>query len=122
MQEVRISSLSDEERRAVINIARALSYFARERAYGYIDRIANSFSQSTLRHVISEALRSLKSEKDSEDEGGERRIFMPSANDVETFLKLAEKDLSVAKIAAALAIAYSSWSPKEAGEEVKQVG
>jgi len=121
MQDLRISSLSDEERRAIINIARALSYFARERAYGYIDRIANSFSQATLRHVISEALRSLKSERDREAEGSEHRIFMPTANDVEIFLKLAEKDLSVAKIVASLAIAYS-WSAREAGEEVKQAG
>jgi hypothetical protein len=121
MQELRISSLSDEERRAIINIARALSYFARERAYGYIDRIANSFSQATLRHVISEALRSLKSERDRESEGSEHRIFMPTANDVEIFLKLAEKDLSMAKIVASLAIAYS-WSPREVGEEVKQAG
>jgi len=85
MQDLRISSLSDEERRAIINIARALSYFARERAYGYIDRIANSFSQATLRHVISEALRSLKSERDREAEDSEHRIFMPTANDVEIF-------------------------------------
>jgi hypothetical protein len=121
MQELRITSLSDEERRAIINIARALSYFARERAYGYIDRIANSFSQATLRHVISEALRSLKSERDREGEGGEHRVFMPTANDLEIFLRLAEKDLSVTKIVASLAIAYS-WSTREAGGEVKQVG
>ncbi|MEM4971889.1 MAG: hypothetical protein QXE01_11640 [Sulfolobales archaeon] len=118
MQELKISSLSDEERRALLNIARALSYFARERAYGYIDRIANSFSQATLRHVISEALRSLKSERDREGEGGEHKIFMPTASDVEIFLRLAEKDLSVAKIVASLAIAYS-WSPREAGEGVR---
>jgi hypothetical protein len=110
--EVRIGSLSDEERRAIVNIARALSYFARERAYGYLDRIANSFSQATLRHVLSESLRSLKSEKDRESEDSEYKIFMPTANDVEIFLKLAERDLSVAKIVASLAIAYS-WSPRE---------
>jgi hypothetical protein len=109
---VMVSSLSDEERKAVINIARALSYFARERAYGYIDRIANAFSQETLRHVLSEALRSLKSERDRES--GEAKIFMPTASDVETFLKLAERDLSIAKVVASLSIAYS-WgaSPKE---------
>jgi len=110
--EVRISSLSDEERRAIMNIARALSYFARERAYGYLDRIANSFSQATLRHVLSESLRSLKSEKDRESEDSEYKIFMPTASDVEIFLKLAERDLSVAKIVASLAIAYS-WSPRK---------
>jgi len=116
MQELRISSLSEEERRAVLNIARALSYFARERAYGYIDRIANSFSHTTLRHVLSEALRSLKSEWDREPEGG-HRIFMPTASDVELFLKLAERDLSVAKVVASLALAYS-WTPREEREGV----
>ena len=112
MQELRISSLSEEERRAVLNIARALSYFARERAYGYIDRIANSFSQTTLRQVLSEALRSLKSEWDREPD----KVFMPSAGDVELFLKLAERDLSIAKVVSSLALAYSWRVEREEGE------
>jgi intergrase/recombinase len=106
MQPIHYSSLSEEEVSAVRSVARGLSYFARERAYGYIDRVANAFSVTTLRQVLTEFLRDLKSEQ---DRGAE--VFMPSAKDVETFLKLAERDLSIAKVVASLALAYS-WTPR----------
>jgi len=112
MQPVHYSNLSSKDESAIKNIARGLSYFAREKAYGYIDRVANAFSITTLRHVLSEFLRDLKSEY---DRGA--NVFMPSAEDVEAFLRLAEKDLSIAKVVASLALAYSWISRKEQKED-----
>lgn len=99
---MKIVELSDEERKAIVNVARALSYFARERAYGYIDRLANAFSASTVRQVLSEAIRDLKS---SYDRG--EKVFMPKASDVEVILRLSERDPSILKVVSSLAIAYS---------------
>ncbi|MGC8987814.1 hypothetical protein [Infirmifilum sp.] len=103
--------LNEEEKKALRNLARGLSYFARERAYGYIDRIANAYSVITLRQVLMEALRDLKSEYDRGED-----VFMPTGKDVETFSKLAELDLSFAKIVASLAISYS-WGKEEEGKK-----
>ncbi|MEM1703509.1 MAG: hypothetical protein QW794_04945 [Thermosphaera sp.] len=112
---VSIASLPEKERRSLVNVARALSYFARVRAYGYVDRLANTFSTASLRQVIAEAIRDLKSEYDR----GEQ-VFMPTATDVETFIALAERDLSIAKVAASLALAYSWSKPvEERGESEK---
>lgn len=99
---VKLSELSEGERKALESVARALGYFARERTYGYIDRLANAFNVVTARHVITEALRDLKSERDQ----GEVRIWLPKAEEVEVVLKLCEKDLSVLKVLASLALAY----------------
>jgi len=110
MQPIYYSNLSTDETLAVRNVARGLSYFARERAYGYVDRIANAFSITTLRQVLTEFLRDLKSEQ---DRGA--KIFIPSAKDIETLLKLAERDLSIAKVVASLALAYS-WTPRKEQE------
>jgi len=114
MQPVRYSGLSEDEVTAVRNVARGLSYFARERVYGYVDRIANAFSVTTLRQVLTEFLRDLKSEQDRSAD-----VFMPSAEDVEKFLRIAEKDLSIAKVVASLALAYS-WIPRKEQEEVSE--
>lgn len=96
------SSLDEDEKKALQNIARAFSYFARTRAYGYIDRLANTFSVISLRQVLIEALRDLKSEFDR----GEK-VFMPTGTDIENFIKIAEKDLSLVKVAMSLALALS---------------
>lgn len=106
-----MDSLDEREWIALQNIARAFSYFARMRAYGYIDRLANVFSTTSLRQVLVEALRDLKSEFDR----GER-IFMPTSIDVENFIKIAEKDLSLVKVAMSIALA-SSWWKEEKKEE-----
>jgi len=114
MQPVRYSGLSEEEVSAVRNVARGLSHFARERVYGYVDRVANAFSVTTLRQVLTEFLRDLKSEQ---DRGAD--VFVPSAKDVETFLRVAERDLSIAKVVASLALAYS-WTPRKEQKEVPE--
>lgn len=98
---VRLRELGESEKQALENLARALSYFARNRAYGYIDRLANAFSIATARQVLTEALRDLKSEHDR----GEN-VFLPRPQDVETVLRLSEDDLSMLKIVAALALSY----------------
>lgn len=111
--QINLNLLNEEERKSLWSIAKALSYFARVRAYGYVDRLANVFSTISLRQVLSEAIRELKSEYDR----GEQ-IYMPTALDVELFIKIAEKDLSIARVVASLALAYS-WGrlPEERKEE-----
>lgn len=101
MSAVRIGSLSDEELEALRNVAKALSYFVRNRVYSYIDRLANAFSISSVRQVLSEALRDLKSEKDR----GEN-VWLPRPSDIETVLRLSEADLSVLKVLASMAITH----------------
>jgi len=103
---IRLNELSGDEMKALTNIAKALSYFARERAYGYIDRLANAFSTNTVRQVLSEAIRDLKSEY---DRGA--NVFMPKGSDVEIVLRLSERDPSILKVVSSLAIAYG-WGGK----------
>ena len=98
---LRLRDLGDEDRRAVESVARALSYFAKSKAYGYIDRLANAFSVTTARHVITEALRDLKSERDRDP-----NVWLPKGDDVERVLKLIEVDLSILKVIASLALSY----------------
>ena len=99
---VKLSELGESEKQALENLARALSHFAKGRAYGYIDRLANAFSVTTARQVLTEALRDLRSEHDR----GES-VFLPRPQDVEVLLRLSEEDLSVLKIVAALALSYA---------------
>jgi len=94
-----LTSLNDRDKKAIYNVAKALSYFVKERAYGYIDRLANAFSISTARHVLEEALRDLASLKTRGEE-----IYMPSKDDIERILNLVEKDLSILKVITALAL------------------
>jgi len=61
--------------------------------------------------MLTEALRTPRSEKDRETETSEHKVFIPSSKDVEIFLKLAEKDLSIVKVDASYAVAY--YVPRE---------
>lgn len=97
---VRVDELSSEELEALRSVARSLSYFARNRIYSYIDRLANAFSVSSVRQVLSEALRDLKSEKDRGEE-----VWLPKSSDVEVLLRLAEADLSLLKVLASMSLA-----------------
>ncbi|MEM2498254.1 MAG: hypothetical protein QXR81_07765 [Candidatus Nezhaarchaeales archaeon] len=96
-----LSELKEEEREALENLAKALAYFARGRAYGYIDRLANAFSVVTARQVVTEALRDLRSLRDRGEDA-----YLPKLKDVEAVLRLSESDLSVLKVVAALALSY----------------
>jgi len=102
LQHISYTSLNDEEKKALDNIARALRYFAINRSYGYVDRLANVYSISALRHVLSEIMRDLHSEYSRG-----MNVYLPSEKDLEIFLRLAEKDLSLVKIVVALALSYT---------------
>ncbi|RLG80027.1 MAG: hypothetical protein DRO09_03640 [Thermoprotei archaeon] len=97
---VKISGLSGGERTALESVARALARFAKERAYGYVDRLANAYNPSTARQVLTEALRDLKSLRDR----GEN-VWIPKAEEVEVVLELSERDPSILKVVASLALA-----------------
>lgn len=99
---IKLGELGELEKNAIESLAKALGFFARNRAYGYIDRLANAFSLATARQVLTEVLRDLKSEHDR----GES-VFLPRPQDVELLLTLCEKDLTVLKIVAALALSYA---------------
>ena len=107
------------------NVARGLKVFAAQRAFGYIDRLANAFSVESLRQILYEFLRDLGVEESQarvvkrddrevkvvevSKESGKKELvelFMPSARDIETLLSLAEKDISIAKVVASLALTY----------------
>ena len=101
MQVFLLKELDDEKRTSLYNVSRALRYFVANRSYGYIDRLANAFSLATLRHVLSEIMRDLRSAFDR----GES-VYLPSDKDIENLLLLAEKDLSIVKIVVAYALAF----------------
>lgn len=42
---IKITSLNKEESEALMNIAKALSYFVGERMYGYVDMLANAYPE-----------------------------------------------------------------------------
>ncbi len=96
-----LDKLEPEKKRSLENISRALRYFAVNRNYGYIDRLANAYSIITLRQVVSEIMRDLRSEHDR----GEP-VYVPNEKEIEDLLTLAEKDMSIVKIVAARALAY----------------
>ena len=106
---VSYSSLNEDEKRALDNVAKALRYFVINRSYGYVDRLANVYSIRTLRYVLSEIMRDLHSEYSR----GEK-VFLPSDRDLDIFLRLAEKDLSIVRVAVALAL--SCTYPHARGE------
>lgn len=93
--------LSEEEWEALRSIARMLNTFARERAYGYLDRLANAYSSRAAESVIREALRDARSLL-----AQGTKIHIPSANVIEKFLKLIETDISVCSKVVALALAF----------------
>ncbi len=113
---VRWSDLSEEERAAVNAIANALRVFAVQKKFGYVDRFANSYSAESVKHVLYELLRDLKSlEARATVEEGRKYVtvdnikialYVPSKSHVETFVKLVEKDLAIAKLVATLSLTY----------------
>lgn len=95
------SRFSNEEWEAIQDVALTLKYFSIERKYGYIDRLANSYSSTSAESALLDALRDAKSAKDQ----GET-VHLPSENNFKKVVELIHKDLSTAKILAALSFTY----------------
>ncbi|MEB3780360.1 MAG: hypothetical protein GSR85_09070 [Desulfurococcales archaeon] len=96
---------SEDEMKSIRDVARGLSYFARERMYRYIDRIADAFSPQLSVAALREALRVLNSEYSR----GEP-VYLPSKESVEKVIKLMYSRRDVGDVLAALAL---SWTPAQ---------
>ena len=102
--------LVEEDWEALRSIARMLNAFARERAYGYLDRLANAYSAKAAESVIREALRDARSLRAQ----GEK-IHIPTIDVVERFLRLVESDVSVCSKVVALALAFPPRRQEQEG-------
>lgn len=105
--------LSDDDWRALRDVARGLQYFALNRNYTFIDRIADAFSPSVAVAALRDAVRVLSSEA-SRGLEAEEKIHVPRASSVERVIRLLQKYRGVGDILAALAL--SSWPRREGGE------
>jgi len=108
------NSLSEGDWEVLREIAKMLNVFAKEKAYGYLDRLANAYSAKAAELVLREALRDARSLL-----GQGTWIPIPRANVVERFLKLVEKDINVCTKVVALALAFpgSSDAQDRRGDE-----
>ncbi len=92
---------SEDEWNAVRDLASMLRYFVRSRKYGYIDRLANAYNPMVAEITIREALREARSAFDQNE-----KVHLPSEDNVRRVIELISRDLSVAGILAALALAF----------------
>jgi len=93
--------LSEKEWNAVKDLASMLRYFVRSRKYGYVDRLANAYNPTIAEITIREALREARSAFDQNE-----KVHLPSESNVRQVIELINKDLSIAGILAALALAF----------------
>lgn len=101
---------SKGEWRAVEEVASALSHFAEQRMFTYIDRIADAFSPGTAVTALKDALRALRSEQ-AKNPG----VKLPSSWSVETVIRLFAEKTHTKEVLAALAL--TSWQQKKKGPE-----
>lgn len=105
--------LTEEDWSVLREVASMLNTFVREGAFGYPDRLANAYSPRTAETVIREALRDARSLLRQGT-----KIYIPTIEVIEKFLKLVEKDVNVCSKVVALALAFPprKKSEKEGGE------
>lgn len=100
---------------ALREVAHALSCFAEEKQYTYIDRIGDALSPEIAVKALKDALRALRSMKTSK-----QSIPLPSMEAVETVIKMISENIEYANILAALALAGKCTpisGEKEEGEK-----
>ena len=88
-----------------------LNAFAREKAFGYLDRLANAYNPKAAEAVLREALRDARSLL-----GQGVKIHIPNTETIEKFLKLVTKDINVCNKVVALALAFP---PKREGSQAQ---
>lgn len=105
--------LSDEDWRAVRDVARALGYFAREGMFNYIDRVGDAFSGETAVAALRDALRALQSAR---NQG--LPVYLPSPSSVERVIRLLGENARIGYVVSALALAYGGIeAKKDVGEK-----
>ncbi|MEM0441393.1 MAG: hypothetical protein QXF45_07835 [Candidatus Caldarchaeum sp.] len=102
------SQFEEGEWNALMDVARTLRFFVIESRYGHVDRLANAFNKFIAQTALQEALREARSAADA----GEK-VHIPSEDVVKKVVDLFYRDLSSARILAALALAY----PEKVGGE-----
>ena len=100
--------LEEREWEAVREVARALRFFAENRMYTYIDRIADAYSPVVAVAALKDALRALRSEA-----ARNASIYLPSEDNVELVIKLLSRNRDLGNVLAALALAFR---PKKSDE------
>lgn len=91
---------TEEEWKAIQDVAAMLRAHVKDENYSYVDKLANAFNSYVAEVSIEEALRAARS----------KESWIPSEESVRTVIKLLREDLSVARIIAALSLAMSSRS------------
>lgn len=104
--------MSDEDWKAVREVARALGYFVAERMFNYIDRIGDAFSSEVAIAALRDALRILQSAKSQ----GES-VYVPSPSSIERVIKLLEGNVRIGYIISALALAHIPRRPEKKESE-----
>lgn len=94
------SKYSEEEWEAIRDIAKMLRAHIADENYCYVDKLANAFNTYVAEVSIEEALRASRS----------KGTWVASENSVKTVINLLYKDLGVAKVIAAVALAETSSS------------
>ncbi len=107
------SGKSSRRWEALRNVAAALSCFAEEKQYTYIDRIGDALSPDAAIKALKEALRALRS---LQADPRYRGLRIPSMEDVEEVIRLIEADISYATRLAALALS-SACLPRNPGKQ-----
>jgi len=97
---VNSSKYSEEEWEAIKDVAKMLRAHVRDENYCYVDKLANAFNSYVAEVSIEEALRVSRS----------KGTWIASEDSVKTIINLLRKDLGVAKVIAAIALAESSKS------------
>lgn len=86
---------SDEEWEAIRDVAKMLRAHVADQNYSYVDKLANAFNSYVAEVSIEEALRASRS----------KESWIASEEHVKTVIALLRKDLSAARVIAALALA-----------------
>jgi len=107
--------LSDDDWKAIRDVAKALGYFARESMFNYIDRIGDAYSGEIAVAALRDALRALQSAR---NQG--LPVYLPSPSSVEHVIKLLEENTRVGYIISALALAYGGVEVKKKVEGESQ--
>ncbi|MEM0217683.1 MAG: hypothetical protein QXF49_02740 [Thermosphaera sp.] len=91
---------TEEEWQAIKDVAKMLREHVKDENYSYVDKLANAFNSYVAEVSIEEALRASRS----------KGTWIASEDHVKMVINLLRKDLSVARVIAALALSAPSRS------------
>ena len=95
-----VREYTEEEWQAIKDVAKMLREHVKDENYSYVDKLANAFNSYVAEVSIEEALRASRS----------KGTWIASEDHVKMVINLLRKDLSVARVIAALALSAPSRS------------